>query len=120
MRVRRATITQNMGGAELLAMAFMTASCWRMPDSIAGWKSLSLILLKGGAWNGSVLMCISGLTRGAVAAARAAAVDFAMADGPAAGAVECDLEQAAEASMPAASVPTKRSRYIMLPRPGAD
>ena len=50
----------KVGASGLLAIASTSASSCRIPSSIAGWKSLSLILSNGGAWNGRVLGLANG------------------------------------------------------------
>jgi hypothetical protein len=43
-------VFSNVGAAVSCTMAATSASCWRIPSSMAGWKSVVRIRLKSGAW----------------------------------------------------------------------
>ncbi|MNV90271.1 hypothetical protein D3C71_1846430 [compost metagenome] len=64
----------KVGLALLLAIASTSFSCWAMPASKAGAKSLSLILSNCGKCSGSGLSAKNGLACWAVVAAGVAAV----------------------------------------------
>src|SRR5438128_2988332 len=57
-------VLAKVGADLLLAMASISADCWRMPSSKAGAKSSLWILSKAGYWNGRVLGLAKGFEAG--------------------------------------------------------